>query len=134
MENTVRVGYISSIDYQTGMVRVAYPDKGNGATAELPFFNFTGEYRMPKVKEMVLVLHLSNDTSSGVVMGSFWGDGTPPPVSGDGEYQKTFSDTAYERVQNSEFVIHAKQIRFECNNGSISVAELIQMKAKLDSL
>ena len=43
-KNLIRIGRISSINKETGMVRVVYKDK-NSTTSELPVFNFSGEYK-----------------------------------------------------------------------------------------
>ena len=70
--NEVRVGRVSSINYEAGTVRVVYLDKSDKTTAELPVFCGMGEYQMPQINDAVLVLHLSNDSSIGIVMGRFW--------------------------------------------------------------
>ena len=62
-----RVGKVSSIDYAAGLVRVVYPDKDNSVTAPLPML--CTEYNMPKVGDPVMVLHLSNGTEAGLVLG-----------------------------------------------------------------
>lgn len=69
-DDTVRVGLVSSVNQDTGMVRVTYPDRDREVTPELPFFKMGNEYQMPEVNDMVLVLHLSNDSSMGIVMGA----------------------------------------------------------------
>ena len=69
MEDIVRVGMVSSVE--NGMVRVYYPDREE-TTASLHLFAGNGEYSLPQVNDQVIVLHLSNDTSTAVVLGSFW--------------------------------------------------------------
>ena len=89
-DDTVRVGLVSSVNQDTGMVRVTYPDRDREVTPELPFFKMGNEYQMPEVNDMVLVLHLSNDSSMGIVMGGFWND-EELPVSGTDVFRKGFS-------------------------------------------
>lgn len=130
-KNLIRIGRISSINKETGMVRVVYKDK-NSTTSELPVFNFSGEYKMPQVGQLVLVLHLSNDSSTGIVMGGFWNKANKPKTS---EYQKDFKGgKAYEKYEEKQYILHAENIIFQCEEGQISVKELIQMKEKIEHL
>lgn len=130
-KNLIRIGRISSMNKETGMVRVVYKDK-NSTTSELPVFNFGGEYKMPQVGQLVLVLHLSNDSSTGIVMGSFWNKTNKPKAS---EYQKDFKEgKAYEKYEEKQYLLHAENIIFQCEEGQISVKELIQMKEKIEHL
>ena len=89
-EDIVRVGLVSSVNRDTGMVRVTYPDRDREVTPELPVFKMGSEYQMPEVNDMVLVLHLSNDSSMGIVMGGFWND-EGLPISGKDVFRKDFS-------------------------------------------
>lgn len=75
-----RVGKVSSIDYAAGLVRVVYPDKDNSVTAPLPML--CTEYNMPKVGDPVMVLHLSNGTEAGLVLGRYWSGNHKPPECG----------------------------------------------------
>lgn len=81
--NEIRVGNVSSINYAAGTVRVVYPDKSDKSTAELPVFcGFGKEYQMPDVGDLVLVVHLSNDSSMGIAMGKFWNQSMAPKKVG----------------------------------------------------
>lgn len=134
-EDTVRIGYISSVDPNTGMVRVTYPDRDRTVTPEFPVFNMGGEYRMPKVNDLVLVLHLSNDSSAGIVMGTYWTD-EDAPVSGEDQYRKDFSEDRrkFLRCAGKLMELVSPELTFRCDAGSISVAELLAMKEKVDRL
>lgn len=52
----VRVGYVSSIDYENGLCEIHYPDRDDTVTEMVPFLS-NQEYRTPEVEDMVLVLH-----------------------------------------------------------------------------
>lgn len=135
--NEVRVGRISSINYAAGTVKVVYLDKSDKGTAELPLFCGQGEYQMPKVDDQVLVLHLSNDSSMGIVMGRFWSAKTVPPRSGPGVYQKTFNEagTAFlQLLPGSALTLGGEEVALQGAGGTITVSELLAMKRKLDSL
>ena len=84
-ERTVRIGKVSKINYEKGMIRVTYPDLDDSVTAEFPVFSFTDEYKMPKIGQEVLVLHLSNGQSAGILMGKYWNKKNIPPYYGQGK-------------------------------------------------
>lgn len=98
--NEIRVGKISSVDYTSGTVRVVYEDQDDAVTRPIPLLSF--EYLMPEVDDMVLVLHLSNGTEAGFVIGRPWSDQRVPPESGQGLYRKDFHNEvgkAFLRLQ-----------------------------------
>ena len=65
MNNNIRIGKISAIDYASGLVRVVYHDKDDAVTGLIPLLS--SEYFMPQVGDQVIVLHLSNGTEAGVL-------------------------------------------------------------------
>lgn len=91
MNTGFRIGRVSSIDYETGMMQILYTDKGNAVTAMMPYANFNNEYCMPGIGEQVLVGHLANGSSRGVVLGTMWNRKNVPSESGEGLYRKEFS-------------------------------------------
>lgn len=116
-ETGLRTGKVSSIDYKTGMMQIVYADKGNAVTTLMPYVNFNNEYCMPKVGELVLVGHLTNGSSRGVVLGTMWNKKNMPAESGEGLYRKEFSKrkgTAIEQYsdENGEFLLKAPILLF----------------------
>jgi len=89
----IRTGKVSSVNYQTGMLKVVYTDKGKAVTAEMPYANYNDEYNMPKIGSSVLVAHLTNGSSRGVVIGTMWNKKNAPPESGKELYRKDLSKT-----------------------------------------
>ena len=81
-DDLIRIGRVSSIDYEAGMIEVTYPDRDNAVTDAFPVLSFNSEYKMPAIGENILVLHLSNGTAAGVVLGTFWNSSNRPEVSG----------------------------------------------------
>lgn len=81
----IRVGKVSKINYEKGMIRVTYPDLDDSVTAELPVFSFTDEYKMPKIGQEAFVLHLSNGQAAGILMGKYWNKDNVPPDYGQGK-------------------------------------------------
>ena len=66
----IRVGRVSAVNYDKGMIRVTYRDKDDSVTGEFPMLTNNDEYRMPKVGQDVLVAHLSNGSSRGAIIGT----------------------------------------------------------------
>lgn len=129
----IRVGKVSSINKEAGLLRVTYQDRDRNTTAEIPMLNFGGEYKLPSVGEMVAVAHLDNDTSMGVVLGTYWNDKNKPKGAG-AVFRKDLGGGAYLEVKGSQLVIHGTEVILSCSSGSIKVSELISMKEKLDSM
>lgn len=103
--NELRVGKVSSVDYETGMMQVVYTDKDNAVTAKVPYANYNNEYCMPKIGEQVLVAHMSNGSSRGVALCTMWNAKNTPPESGKGLYRKELSKVpgaAYVRFEEEK--------------------------------
>ena len=56
MSSEVRLGNVSSIDYENGLCEVTYPDRDDTVTEMVPMLS-NREYRMPEVDDLVVVLH-----------------------------------------------------------------------------
>lgn len=126
----IRVGKVSSVNYETGMVKVTYPDRNGEVTRELPCYNNHNEYDMLDVNESVLVLHLSNGSSRGVVIGGMWNKGNLPTEAKKGLYRKELSkvkDKSFLRYDDDtgEFIIKADKIILQDKNYKISLTEFM---------
>lgn len=71
---------------------MTYADRNKTVTREIPFLSF--EYSMPDIGDMVLVVHLSNGTEAGVILGRPWSGKNKPPEGTEGLYRKDLSTTA----------------------------------------
>ena len=110
-ERLIRIGRVSSVNAAKGMICVTYPDLDNSVTGEFPVFSFTDEYKMPSVGAEVLVLHLSNGQSAGIVLGRYWNGSNTPPVSSG--FRKEMGDAfgeAYLQYGDGVLTIHADKI------------------------
>lgn len=141
MDNiNIRVGRISSVNYEKGMVKVVYTDKNNEVTDDLPYLNFGGQYFMPAIDDMVLVLHLSNGSAMGIVCGSFWSQKNLPYENGKGLYRQEMSKTPNKAVMryseaSGEFRLKADSIVFEtCGSGTVSVASVLGLFERVADL
>lgn len=129
-EKVVRIGRVSSIDMDAGMVSVTYPDLDGATTGKLPLFSMGDEYKMPGIGQEVLVLHLSNGQSAGVVMGKYWNKRNMPPESGAGVFHKELGEVFGEAYMHYE----SGRLKFHDGAGSFSVATIKKILKRLDAL
>ena len=121
--NGIRIGKISSVEYDTGMVRVVYHDQDDAVSRPIPLLSF--EYLMPEVDDQVLVLHLSNGTEAGIVIGRPWSGKRKPPESGEGLYRKDFANEfgkAYLRFamqEDEKMTLHVKNLVIEADSVAV---------------
>lgn len=137
MANNIRIGEVSSVDYGRGMIKVLYPDKDGAVTDDLPYFSMNDEYKMPKIGQNVLVLHLSNGAAAGVVMGRYWNEGNLPPEAGATLFRKEMGEAfgeAFLRYASGEVRIYGPSVVFQSGSGGISVAQLISDHERIGQL
>lgn len=135
----IRIGRVSSINYEKGMARVTYRDKDETVTTEFPMLNFNDEYRMPKVGQDVMVAHLSNGSSRGVVMGTVWNRKYAPVETGEDLYRKDLSrkkDAAYVRYddKSGEYLIKVANLHLNGVNETVLDAPKVEIAANLSIL
>lgn len=129
-ERLVRVGRVSSVNHSAGMVRVTYPDLDDSTTDEFPVFSMGDEYKMPGIGQEVLVLHLSNGQSAGIVMGRYWNENNAPPESGGGVFHKELGE-AYGEA----FIHYASgSLGFHDSAGDFSVGTIKNILKRLNAL
>jgi len=76
----VRIGIVSSINYENGSVRVSFTDKDNMVSKELPLLSF--EYNPPSVGNSVLCVFYT--MGRGICLGKFFNqNNTPSSYGGD---------------------------------------------------
>ena len=95
MDDIVRIGKISTIDYARGTATVIYTDRGNETSPTFPFFS--AFYEMPRVDDTVVVLLLPNSTTRGFILGVPYSGARIPTESGQGIFFKEFPDGTYVR-------------------------------------
>ena len=83
-KDTVRIGKVSAVDYEKGLVRVAYHDRDDNVNAPMPMLS--DKYFMPEAGDQVLVLHLSNGAEAGLVLGRYFTDRNVPREKGKGVF------------------------------------------------
>ena len=135
----IRIGKVSSVNYETGMARVTYRDKDESVTMELPMMNFHDEYRMPEPEQDVVVAHLSNGSSRAVLLGTVWNKKNIPRETGEQLYRKDFSrkkDAAYERYDDGsgEYTLKAANVHLNGINETVLDGPQVEIAANISIL
>ena len=115
MDGGIRIGTISSVDTETGMVSVVYQDRDGETTEQLPYATFNDEYKPPQIEAKVLVVHLSNGNGMGIVLGTYWNENNP--AGNPGVYHKDFGGGAYLDYDGETLLIAAEQVRIASLSG-----------------
>ncbi|MCM1307584.1 MAG: hypothetical protein NC223_03200 [Butyrivibrio sp.] len=90
MKDLIRIGKVSTINYEAGTVSVTYTDRGGEVSP--PFPVFSEAYEMPKIDDTVVVIMLPNSGSKGFIAGVPFSSRNVPEVSGAGIFCKKFHD------------------------------------------
>lgn len=123
----IRTGKVSSIDYDNGMLKILYEDKDGAVTRAFPCLSMNGEYKMPKVGDHVLVLHLSNGAEAGVVMGTYWNEAVKSELTGEDVYRKELSNKpgkAYLQHKDGNFEMYADNLCFKDDTTTMTLKEI----------
>lgn len=137
MDKKIRIGKVSKVNYKEGMIEVTYPDLDDSVTDELPVLSFNDEYKMPKVGKEILVLHLSNGSVTGVVLGPYWNKKNLPVECGADVYRKELAQTpgeAYTRYRDGEASIKAPAVRVSCNAGEFTAEQVLELFERVKTL
>ena len=113
---TIRLGKISSINYQAGKARVVYEDRDQSVSSELPFLAW--QYHMPKINDIVIVACFSNGTVAGVILGPVYGAGNQPYGGENGVFRQEMSNIKNKAVlsyseKTGKLIVRAPLIEFE---------------------
>lgn len=135
----IRVGRVSSINYESGMIRVTYHDKDDSVTAEYPLLTNNDEYIMPEIGQDVIVAHLSNGSSRGAIIGTMWNKKHIPYESGKGLYRKELSrkkDAAYIRYsdETGEYLLKVANLHLNGVNKTILDGPELEISANISML
>lgn len=135
----IRKGKVSSVDHETGMVRVTYRDKDESVTADIPALNFNDEYRMPEPGQDVIVAHLSNGSGRAVLLGTVWNKKYIPHETGQDLYRKDFSkrkNAAYMRYDDKkgEWLIKAANVHVNGVNETVLDGPQVEICANISLL
>lgn len=112
-DSTIRVGYISAYNEETGTASVYYPDRSHDVTAELPIFSPCGLLQILKKGDQVLVLHLSNGSAAGIIIGESLSEGDTPKAS---------------------IYVNSDNLTLKDPAGTFTLSQIIALKTQVDAL
>lgn len=129
-----RIGTISSVDAETGMVSVIYEDRDGEVTELLPYATFNDEYKLPQPGAKVVVLHLSNGGEMGIVLGTYWNQYNT--AGNPGMYHKDLGGGAYFEYDAGTLSIVAEHIRLVSadDDEDFTVASLMEDIKKMKNM
>ena len=130
----LRIGKVSSVNPQNDTARITYEDRDSATTIELPILSW--EYWMPKVEDRVLVGHLSNSSTSAVIIGPIWHEDHRPIESGEGIRRREYEHTqgaAYERYDEEAKVLEivAGGVTIKLQGGNVAISGSVTVSGSL---
>lgn len=130
--NGICIATVSKINYAKGTVDVIFPDRDNCTSSGLSVMD--SEYNLPSVGDQVLVAFLTNDNSSGFVIGKFYNEKNIPKHSGKGLIFKELVNGDYIKAADGLVEIHVNKMIIDGDmeisgnltvNGNLSVSGTI---------
>lgn len=135
MSSEVRLGNVSSIDYENGLCEVTYPDRDDTVTEMVPFLS-RREYMMPEVDDLVVVLHPGDSPEDAVVLGTIWNEKIKPAegkkkifrkeyCNEDGKAYRKFDANAKELLDfvDGKKILKAKSLEVKIGNATVAISE-----------
>lgn len=116
IKNLIRIGTVSAVNGESCSARVAFEDKDNMVSAELPIVTIgsrqTKAYWLPEVGTQVLCIFQPNASGSGIskgfVMGAFYSTQDAPVEKNADVRSITFADGSFIRYNDGDIEINAK--------------------------
>lgn len=127
----IRIGTVTNVYPENGKVKVYYEDT-ESSSLPLPMISMNKEQSMPDVGDTVITLHMTNGSSQGFCIGTYFDD----DYEGSEKYTKEFDDKAFVecdkgnyRLVCEDITLESKEINLKCEKGNITLSELLK---KLD--
>lgn len=140
MSSEVRLGNVSSIDYENGLCEVTYPDRDDTVTEMVPMLS-NREYRMPEVDDLVVVLHPGDSPEDAVILGTIWNEKIKPAegkekvfrkeyCNEDGKAYRKFDANAKELLDfvDGKKILKAKSLEIKIGSATVTISESGSMK------
>lgn len=135
MSSEVRLGNVSSIDYENGLCEVAYPDRDDTVTEMVPMLS-NREYRMPEVDDLVVVLHPGDSPEDAVILGTIWNEKIKPAegkekvfrkeyCNEDGKAYRKFDANAKELLDfvDGKKILKAKSLEIKIGSATVTISK-----------
>ena len=104
-DRLIRIGRVSKIDYEHGMISVTYPDLDDSVTVPLSTVSFNDEYKMPQIGDEVLAVHLPSGQARVIVQVPFSKVTFLPSAS------KIFIVVFMSRSLGTRFITHFSSVK-----------------------
>ena len=140
MSSEVRLGNVSSIDYENGLCEVKYPDRDDTVTEMVPMLS-NREYRMPEVDDLVVVLHPGDSPEDAVILGTIWNEKIKPAEGKEKVFRKEYSNEdgkAYRKFDadakelldfvDGKKILKAKSLEIKIGSATVTISESGSMK------
>lgn len=101
-----RIGTVSNVDPETGMVSVLFEDRDGEVTELLPYATFNEEYKLPRPGAKVVVMHLSNGGEMGIILGTYWNEYNA--AGNPGTFHKDLGGGAYINYRDGVLTVAAE--------------------------
>lgn len=111
-----RIGTVSSVDPETGMVSVVFEDRDGEVTELLPYATFNEEYKLPQLGAKVVVIHLSNGGEMGIILGTYWNEYNA--AGNPGTFHKDLGGGAYINYKDGVLTVVAEHTVIASLDGS----------------
>lgn len=112
LNNLIRIGRVSTVDYQKGTARVVFPDDDDVVSYDLPVLHRNAlknkDYNMPDIDERVLCLFLPSGVATGFILGSVYTDAVPPPETTGNYRTVVFADGTRVRYDRDKHELTAE--------------------------
>lgn len=135
MSSEVRLGNVSSIDYENGLCEVTYPDRDDTVTEMVPMLS-NREYRMPEVDDLVVVLHPGDSPEDAVILGTIWNEKIKPVEGKEKVFRKEYSNEdgkAYRKFDanakelldfvDGKKILEAKSLEIKIGSATVTISE-----------
>lgn len=135
MSSEVRLGNVSSVDYENGLCEVTYPDRDDTVTEMVPMLS-NREYRMPEVDDLVVVLHPGDSPEDAVILGTIWNEEIKPAegkekvfrkeyCNEDGKAYRKFDANAKELLDfvDGKKILKAKSLEIKIGSATVTISE-----------
>lgn len=136
MDNTVSIGVVSSIDTDTGMVRVTFPDRDDMVSPPMPLLCIgTGSAlrnAMPEAGDNVVCIFRGTQLADGICLGTLYDGSYDMPADPDAEQGIYFEDGSsayFDRATGTIIVDAIGDVQIVGENVSIT-ADSVQIRAQ----
>jgi phage baseplate assembly protein gpV len=137
----IRLGQISSIDYEKGVAAIVCPDLNPEEYVTADFAFLADEINAPNVRDWVVVLFRDDGVENGYILRRYWSNKYKPPKGFKGLFFKWFS-RAFDRCflqytdpdnndgdNDGTLLLHNQdKIRVECGDLEIAADAALKIK------